>query len=140
MRITFEKVLFLKTVPLFDGIPESVLSDIVEQSTDVTAIMGSDIVKAGDILDSLYIIVQGAIRFIKDGKTIKDLKRGDAFGEVYAFDPAPIDITISAIDDTLMFKLTKDNLYDLINEHPDIARALIPSLCKRLRLADIRNI
>jgi len=140
MRLTFEKVLFLKTVPLFENIPESVLSDIVEQSSDVTAILGSDIVKAGEVLDSLYIVVQGAVRFSKGGKTIKDIKKGGSFGEVYAFDPAPIDITISAIDDTLMFRLTKDDLYNLINEHPDIARALIPSLCRRLRLADIRNI
>ena len=104
MRLTFEKVLFLKTVPLFENIPESVLSDIVEQSSDVTAILGSDIVKAGEVLDSLYIVVQGAVRFSKEGKTIKDIKKGGSFGEVYAFDPAPVDITISAIDDTLISK------------------------------------
>lgn len=140
MRLTFEKVLFLKTIPLFDGIPESVLSDIVKKSTDVPAIIGSDIVKEGGVLDSLYIIVQGMVRFEKDGKTVKELGKSSYFGETYAFDPAPINLTISAIDDTLMFRLRGVELYDLINEHPDIARVLIPALCKRIRALDSDNI
>lgn len=140
MRLTFEKVLFLKTIPLFSGIPESVLSDIVRKSTDVPAIIGSDIIKEGGILDSLYIIVQGMVRFEKGGKTIKELGKNSFFGVTYAFDPAPIDLTISAIDDTLMFRLKGVEIYDLINEHPDIARALIPVLCKRIRILEPENI
>ena len=136
MRLTFEKVLFLKTVPLLQNIPESVLSDMIKKSTDVPAIIGSDIVKKGEVLDSMYIIVQGMLRFERDGKTIKELGKGNIFGEVYAFDPAPIDMTISAIDDTLMFRLRNVDLYDLLNEHPDIAKVLIASLCNRLRAID----
>ena len=80
------------------------------------------------------------MRFEKDGKTIKELGKSSYFGATYAFDPAPINLTISAIDDTLMFRLRGIELYDLMNEHPDIARALIPALCKRVRTIEPDNI
>lgn len=139
MRITFEKILFLKTIPLFENIPEPVLSDIVGKSQEISAIMGSDIIKEGDVFDAMYIIIQGTVRIAKGGKTLAELGKGSVLGEVYVFDPVKTNFSVTAIDDTLMFVLDKDILYNLIGEHPDIAKAFIPDLCRRLRKADAKS-
>ena len=109
MRLTLEKVLILKDVALFAGIPEAALSDIISASEETAAMIGTDIVKQGELWNDLYIILQGQVRLHKDGKTIKEYNALDVFGELAALDAAPSEITVTALEDTTLYKKKKKN-------------------------------
>lgn len=133
MQLTLEKVLVLKNVPLFAGIPESTLSEIIAASEETAAMIGTDIVKEGDMWNELYIILQGQVRLHKQGQTVQEHSALEFFGELSALDPAPADITVTALDDTIMFKLPGSALYRLMNEHKSLERSIITTLCRRIR-------
>lgn len=133
MLITFEKILFLKTIPLFENIPESVLCDIVEQSNEISAPALSDIIGEDELFDSLYIVMQGSVIVSKDGKPLKTFGKGSVFGEVYAFSPCQSQVAISAKEDTSLLQIDNDTIYSLINDYSDVAKTFIPLICQRLR-------
>lgn len=135
--ITFEKILFLKTIPLFENVPEYILCDMIEQSNEITAPANSDIVKEGDILNSMYIIMQGTVSVYKKGKLLHEMKKGEVFGEVYAFSPYQSEVTISANEDASLLQIDNNTIYSLVDDHPDLAKTLISELCRRLRKAEI---
>ena len=133
MRLTLEKVLILKKIPLFSGIPEAALSEIINASEETAAMIGTDIVKEGDAWNELYIILQGQVRAHRNGRTLREFNALSTFGELAALDAETADMTITALEDTTMFKITGPALYRLMNEHKSLERALIKTLCERLR-------
>lgn len=133
MQLTLEKVLILKNVPLFAGIPEATLSDIIAASEETAAMIGTDIVREGDMWNELYIILQGQVRLHKNGKTLQEYATFDIFGELSALDAAPSDITVTALEDTVMYKIHGSTLYRLMNAHKALERSIIRMLCHRIR-------
>ena len=133
MRLTLEKVLILKNVPLFAGIPEAALSDIISEAEETAAMIGTDIVKEGTVWNDLYIILQGQVRLHKAGKTIQEHNALEIFGELSALDSAPADVTVTALEDTTLFKIPGPALYRLMNEHKALERSIIKMLCRRIR-------
>ena len=136
MRLTLEKILVLKNVPLFAGVPESALSDFIAASEEIAAMVGADIIKEGEMWADMYVILQGQVRLHKNGKTFREFSTNDIFGELGALDPAPSDVTVTATDDTMMFKISGPALYRLMNEHKSLERSVIASLCKHLRASN----
>ena len=136
MRLTLEKVLILKNIPLFAGIPEAALADIINASEETASMIGTDIVKQGEIWNDLYIILQGQVRAHRNGQTLREFNALTTFGELAALDAETADMTITALEDTTMFKLTGPALYRLMNEHKSLEKNLIKTLCERLRAAN----
>ncbi|MBR1778757.1 MAG: cyclic nucleotide-binding domain-containing protein [Alphaproteobacteria bacterium] len=135
MRLMLEKVLILKNIPLFAGIPETVLSDLIAASEETAAMIGTDIIKEGETWNDLYIILQGQVRAHRKGQTIREFNALTTFGELAALDAETADMTITALEDTTMFKISGPALYQLMNEHKSLERSLIKILCRRLREA-----
>ena len=133
MRLTLEKVLILKNIPLFAGIPEAALSDIIAASEETAAMIGTDIIKEGSEWNDMYIILQGQVRFHKNGQTLRECNALEVFGELAALDPVQADITVTALEDSTLFTISGPALYRLMNEHKALERNIIQSLCRRIR-------
>ena len=58
-------------------------------------------------------------------------------GEMAALDPEPRSASVSALDDSLLLKLTSEDLDLLMSEDVEVARGIIQTLCRRLR--SVRN-
>ena len=76
---------FLKIVPLLSGLPQNLLSklgDVIEQEVFKA---GDYVIREGTSGDTFYIIAEGKVRVTKRVKgveeTIRDLSKGDYFGE-----------------------------------------------------------
>lgn len=136
MRLTLEKVLILKNIPLFAGLPEAVLSDIIDASEETAAMIGTDIVKEGENWNDFYIILQGQIRAHRNGQTLREFNALTTFGELAALDAETADMTITALEDTTMFKIAGPALYRLMNDHKSLERNLFKALCQRIRSAN----
>jgi CRP-like cAMP-binding protein len=93
----------------------------------------------GDPGDSLYIIESGSVKIVlpspegEEGAIIATLARGDFFGELALLDGAPHSATAVAIETTESLVLRRDRFDDLVENEPQLRRALFAGLVTELR-------
>lgn len=133
MLLTLEKILILKTVPLFKDIPEPALADFISSAEELAAVEGSDLLNVNDEWSDMYVVLQGRLRVHKDGKTIKELGNTSVLGVLYALDPSVSGVAVSVLEDTTLFRVPSETLYQLMSEHKSLEKAIIGSLCGQLR-------
>lgn len=133
MLLTLEKILILKTVPLFKDIPEPALADFISSAEELAAVEGADLLNVNDEWSDMYVVLQGRLRVHKDGKTLKELGNTSVLGVLYALDPAVSDVAVSVLEDTTLFRVPSETLYQLMSEHKSLEKAIIGSLCGQLR-------
>ena len=97
----FERMAFLRTVPIFEEMPGQELRRVAEMLTGVEVSASEVIFKKGDPGDALYIVRRGAVA-IKDGAVeLSVAKTGDFFGELALLDNEPRSADAVAAEDTL---------------------------------------
>ena len=96
--------------------------------------------------DSMYIIVQGAVKIVKKNKTeeifLANLRDGDCFGEMSMLYPAPRSASAVTIKPSKLIRFTDRDYNDFKKTQPSIVVKLneifIKTLVTRLRDADKR--
>ena len=102
---------------------------------------GSVIFSYQDDGDALYLVVSGRVKVHlhdEDGRELilADLGASAIFGEMSLLDDCPRSATVTASDSCLLGTMTRTALMDVIQEHPEVAMALLQMLSRRLREAD----
>ena len=138
-----ENVIFLKKTSLFAHVPTRELRAIASIAEEVTFETGKEVVKENDAGDSVYIIKEGRIKITKktpDNKSIDlaELATGECFGEMTLFDDETRSASAYAITTCVMLRIVRDDLMDVLVEHPLIALELLKIFVNRLRKANNR--
>ncbi len=128
-----DKVMLLKAVSIFEGIPHEVLFSVASLLTERWLTAGEPIFSKGDPGDSLYVICEGRVCVHDGDRTIRELQRSDFFGELSLLDSEPRAASVTAIDRTLVFRLAQESFYALMSEQPVIAHAINRQLCRKIR-------
>jgi CRP-like cAMP-binding protein len=133
MLSTLERILVLRTVSIFSEIDDDELSVLAPLVREVEVAAGEPVITEGEIGTTLFVIVSGRVRVHLGDRLI--VERGDrtVFGELSALDAEPRSASITAMEDTLLFTLEQEALYELMSEHVELARGIIRVLCQRLR-------
>lgn len=133
MSITFEKVLVLKNIPMFENASEMALSDLITAAEEKTY-------KSGDVLIDdekentfLFIVLSGKVGVLQDKEVIQEFGPRQFFGETTVLSPAVLPYPIKAIEKTVVLKISGHRLYQVMSLHPSIAKGFIGELSKRLR-------
>lgn len=121
----------------FLNFDESLLKEMIPQGVVRTYPKGSIIIYAGDLSDSLYVILSGRVKvFLSDenGKefVLSTISAGDYFGEV-ALDGEPRSASIMTQEDCRFFIIPKTEVKALIESQPGFARDLIGRLIRKIR-------
>jgi CRP/FNR family transcriptional regulator, cyclic AMP receptor protein len=97
------------------------------------------IVREGDVVDALYLVVDGGVNVAKqDGQFLAYLGRGGFFGEMALFsEGATRSASCIATRETTCAVLRKDTLHDFCSKRPDLGvkiyRVIIRTLSERLQ-------
>jgi CRP-like cAMP-binding protein len=101
---------------------------------------GEVIFSENDEGDTAYIIVHGRVEVLKmlDGKPVHlaYLGAGEPFGEMGVIDEKPRSATVVAVEETVVRELHRDDLFQILQAHPEVALRLLKVLFERLREAD----
>lgn len=121
----------------FLHLDEGALKELISQGVVRTHPKSSIVIHAGDISDSLYVILSGRVKvFMSDenGKefVLSTIGPGDYFGEV-ALDGGPRSASIMTQEACRFFVIPKVEVKTLIERHPDFARNLIGRLISKVR-------
>ena len=136
MLSTIEKVLFLKSVDLFSQIPAEELAEVARIAREVSFEEGEVIIRKGDIGDKLYLIIDGEVKVMVNGREVACLKEKECFGEMSILDAEPRSATVVAKSDVVLLEMGQEDFYQLLLERPEIAQAVIKVLTRRLREAN----
>ncbi len=134
--ITVQKVIFLRKVPLFSGMPPSELSHLAGIAEEYVFSTEETIITEGDHGDSLYLIVEGTVRVHRGAVTLAELGPDDYFGEMSILDGEPRSASVTANTDCSLLCISQADFHDILSRHHEVALTIIKTLTQRLRVAD----
>jgi len=135
---TVEKVLFLKGVDLFKGIPGEELSHIAQITDEVEYTPDQTIFKEGDQGDAMYLIIDGKVKVHSGAQVFAQLGTKQCFGEMSILDSEPRSASITALSELSLLKIQREDFAEILAEKPEISLGIIKVLTRRLREANRR--
>jgi HEAT repeat protein len=131
--LTIEKVLLLKGVSMFSVTSEDTLADVASVLEEVELRPGELVFSKGDPGKSMYIVVSGRVRVFDGDKTINFLGEQEIFGELALLDPEPRSASVESAEETRLFRLDRDTLFELMTDNVGVVSGIMQVLCRRLR-------
>ena len=141
MAANIERILFLKSASLFADVAGSDLPWIDEIAREEVFDDGRIVFREGEMGDSLFIIVEGAVRVLKgevDPVVLAVLGERDCFGEMALLDGEPRSATIETERRSRFLKIERADFEELLLARPQIGFAMIKNLNRRLRETNAR--
>ncbi|HET6586045.1 MAG TPA: Npt1/Npt2 family nucleotide transporter [Nannocystaceae bacterium] len=136
MPSTLEKVLVLKSAPLFSRVPAEDLASLARMAESRIYSPGQTIVTEGELGDELYLVVYGRVTVARGGQRMTTLGPGESFGEISVLDEGPRTATVTAEEQSEVLAIASEDFYEILREQAEIAEGVIRILVKRLREAD----
>jgi CRP-like cAMP-binding protein len=93
---------------------------------------GTVIIEKGKPGVGFFIIASGTATVTVAGNRVRSLKAGDHFGEVALIDDGPRMAEVTAETDLECYALTAWQFRPFVQDHPDVAWALMQSLVQRI--------
>jgi HEAT repeat protein len=137
MLLTVEKVLFLKSAPVFAGLEGEELAALADIALEKDFAPGELLFEEGQLAHHLYILVSGKVEiFRKIGEKeypLAVLGPQECFGEMAILDDEPRSASIRAVEASTVLKIDRESFRELIHERPQISFAIFKILSQRLR-------
>ncbi|PID59380.1 MAG: Crp/Fnr family transcriptional regulator [Ignavibacteriae bacterium] len=134
---------FLYYVPIFSDLPEETIKQISQVGIIASHKKDSIILMEEDESGALFVIVTGKVKVSRtsnDGREVilNILGESDIFGEMALLDGLSRSATVTALENTELFIIQRNQFLEFLKEHPEISIALMQELSKRLRTADMQ--
>lgn len=138
MLTTIEKVIALQDVDLFAEVSTEHLAYLAAIVKEESVGDGDLIYPAGAPAESMYLVVEGRVRLHLDDLEANVVGVGEPFGIWGLFDDEPRATSATALEDSLLLRLDKDDFIDLLADNIEITRGVLKALVHRLR--PVRNL
>ena len=126
----------LRQVPLFSNLDEKDLDQLSRQMHERRFPEGAEVTTEGATGAGFFVIVEGNADVSIGGEHRATLGPGDHFGEVALIDDGVRSASITAATDLLCYGLTPWEFRPFVEDHPQVAWALLETLARRSRQAD----
>ena len=130
---TIEKVIFLKSVDIFEHATVEQLGRIAGLMEEVNFEARETIYNEGDAGDALYVILSGRVALERNGSTIREVEEKEAFGTLEVLDFHPRATDAKAIDPVRVLKLNGQEFHDLLSVDIEMVEAVLRMLCGMVR-------
>ncbi len=136
-----ELIGLLQSMPLFAGIPKVGLTRITGQWQCRHLPMGATIFKQGDPAREFCLLTTGRLEVTvaggdPDSPPVGILEAPSWFGELAIITRQPRTATITALTDSEVWVLPREDFEAVFKRHPELARNLISTLCERIQRKD----
>lgn len=133
-----EKIAFLKKIHLFHGLGEDELAAIAAELEEVQYPKDAVIFQQGGKADSFYLIYGGSVRIVRRQNNkefqLARLVREDYFGEMALIARRPRSATVTALTDTSLLVLSREDFEKLFKKNPQLGLNMAVAIRSR-RLA-----
>ena len=126
----------LGRVPLFSGVKPKELKKLGKRMTERLFSEGDTITAEGESGLGFFVIEEGNATVSRNGRIVRNLGPGEFFGEIALIDEGPRSATVVASTDLRCRGMTAWEFKPFVEEHPEVAWALMETLVERLRAAE----
>jgi len=130
---TIEKVIFLKSVDIFEHATVEQLGRIAALTEEVHFEPGETIFNEGEPGDALYLLLSGRVFLDRNGNTFREIKEKETFGTLDVLDFRPRSATAKAVDHVRALKLNGQEFHDLLSLDTEMVEAVFRMLCGLVR-------
>jgi CRP-like cAMP-binding protein len=130
---TIERVVALQRVDLFADVPGRTLAAVARRAAEVEVPAGTLVIAEGAVEDHLFAVVAGRLRVHHDDVTVVDLGPGSTVGELAALVPEPRAASVTALEPTMLLRIDKPVLDELLADRPLLASRIIAALVAMVR-------
>lgn len=123
----------LRAVPLFAGLPDKALTQVLALAKEVRHESGKPILEEDHSGVGFHLILQGNATVDVAGTEVARFGPGDYFGEMSIIDGLPRSATVTAADDVTTLAITSWDFEGLMEQHPSMMRAMLVELSGRIR-------
>lgn len=124
----------LKDIDLFSSFAEKDLQNFAENLTTVELQPGEVLFVEGDPGQDMFILMEGTLKIVKNGRTITVTEAVDYVGEMALIEEKPRSATVEAIDHCLLLKITYNDFEGLFARQPATLVSLLKSLSRKIRV------
>ncbi len=128
-----EMIIRLKNSDLFSKLTTEQLFPLADILTEVDFKAGEVVVEQGSAGDHMYLILEGQLTALHDGKEVAKFEMGSCFGELAMLDRGVRTATVRTDTATRLAAIAHDDFHDLLAMYPDLSRAVTEILLTRLR-------
>lgn len=118
-------VSFLMDAPMFRDLDEAELSVLVHRMQIVHLRPGQVLFRAGDLGDAWYVVYRGQLRVDADGRILARVGPPSCVGEMAVLDGSPRSATVSASEDSTVFRFSRDAFEELREAEAPAAHKLV---------------
>lgn len=134
MTLTHERRAdLLAACPLFAGSEREDVVTLADVATEIRFPAGHVIARQGEIGTGFFVVVEGRVRVVRDGRTVAELGPGEFFGELSVIDRQPRVAQVAAIEPTTCVALAAWDFERVLLAQPRLALAIMRGLAARLR-------
>jgi uncharacterized membrane protein len=133
-----ERLNLLGTISLFEGLAPDDLAELARHLIEKRYRAGEVVFDQGDAGDAMFIVAEGQLNIYLPGEasrrvSLKDIGRGEFFGELALFDDQPRSASVLATTDVALLALDRATLAAYLERRPRAAMAIFKMMAARLR-------
>lgn len=133
---TVDRVVALHRVPIFADVPGRTLAAVAMRATEVEVGAGDVVIERGAVEDHLFAVVRGRLEARDGDRVLRELEAGATVGELAALAPEPRSATVTALAPTLLLRIDRSVLDELLADQPGLARGVITALVRMIRSSE----
>lgn len=132
---TIEKVIFLKSVDIFDRAAVEKLGSVAALTDEIHFSAGETIIDEAEPTDAIYFILKGRVSVERNGERLREVGEKEVCGTVAALDFGPPVHTVKAIEPVHALKLNAQDFHDILSLDFELVQGVFRSLCRLIRQA-----
>jgi CRP-like cAMP-binding protein len=129
----------IQDVGFAQRLSDATLEALASRTAQMRVERGAIITLEGEPAEAMYIVIEGRVKVVRYSSEGREqimhvVQMGDHFNTVPMFDGGSCPATTEALEPTTLLVLGRADLLDLIEDHPDLAVALLHEFAARLRM------
>jgi len=129
---TYERMMYFNEVPLFQGLRFQDLESLASTSQVLKFKSGEYILKKGEIVQALFIMVEGKVETSRNEKQLYTLSDKDYFGEISLLGDIKRAATVKTISAVTTLSLSKKDFKQFLHENPKVSTKVIKAIITKL--------
>jgi CRP/FNR family transcriptional regulator, cyclic AMP receptor protein len=130
------KIDLLSQVPLFSGCSKKELRQIATLADEIDLRTGKVLTRQGASGREFFVLLEGTVEVVRDGKQIATLGAGDFFGEMALVSNIPRTATVTATSPIRALVVVDRDFRRLLKEDPSVAVKVLGAMAERMPPAD----
>ena len=116
------EIRLLSSLRIFAPLPAPTLEVMARELKPINVAAGSSVISEGDSGDQFYAIAEGVLEVTRQGGHLRQIGRGDGFGEIALIRDVPRTATVTALTDALLYGLDGDLFVEAVTGNASASR------------------